>query len=141
MSDVGQPAEERDRVVRDRIAKLEELRARGVEPYAYAYDPTHSAAAALASLPDGAEEGDEVSVAGRLVAKREMGKSTFVHLADRSGRIQLYFRLNDLGPEAFGLLDLVDLGDWLGARGRLFRTRTGDALRQRRIGAEEGHVV
>jgi len=54
-----------------------------------------------------------------------MGKSTFVHLADRTGRIQLYLRVNDLA-EAYPLLDLIDLSDWLGAEGTLFRTRTGE---------------
>jgi lysyl-tRNA synthetase class 2 len=120
-----------DRVVADRVAKLARLRERGVEPYAYSYDPTHSSADALARFEaheaeHGAEElAERVRVAGRLVSKRVMGKSTFAHLADRTGRIQLYFRVNDLA-DAYELLDLVDLGDWLGAEGTLFRTRTGE---------------
>jgi lysyl-tRNA synthetase class 2 len=118
--------EEPGRVVRDRLAKLEALRERGVEPYAYGYPVTHSAETALAGLPAGAEEGPTVRVAGRLVAVRDMGKSTFAHLQDRSGRIQLYFRLNDLGQEHYSLLDLLDVGDWVGAEGPLFRTRTGE---------------
>jgi lysyl-tRNA synthetase class 2 len=120
-----------ERVVADRIAKLERLRERGVEPYAYAFDPTQTAAAALerfaaheAEHPEG-ELAEPLRLAGRIVSKRTMGKSTFAHLADRTGKIQLYFRVNDLG-EAYGLLDLVDLGDWLGAEGTLFRTRTGE---------------
>jgi lysyl-tRNA synthetase class 2 len=67
-----------------------------------------------------------VRLAGRVVSKRDMGKSTFVHLADRTGRIQLYFRVNQLGAETYGLLDLIDLGDWIGVAGPLFRTRTGE---------------
>ena len=123
-----------ERVVADRVAKLERLRERGVEPYAYAYAPSHAAAEAHAlyaaweagkgeSAADGPEE--VVCVAGRLVSKRVMGKSTFAHLADRTGRIQLYFRVNELG-DAYSLLDLVDLGDWIGAEGTLFRTRSGE---------------
>lgn len=114
------------RVERDRLAKLEALRAAGIEPYAYSYDVSHSAKAALASLPAGQEEGEQVRVAGRIVAFRRMGKSSFAHLADQSGRIQLYLQLNALGEEAFRLLDLLDLGDWIGAEGTLFRTRTGE---------------
>ena len=123
-----------DRVMADRLAKLERLRERGVEPYAYRYEPTHAAADALAlfrdwdaAKGDSAAEGpgETVRVAGRVVSKRVMGKSTFAHLADRTGRVQLYFRVNDLG-EAYELLDLVDLGDWVGAEGTLFRTRTGE---------------
>ncbi|HEV2149167.1 MAG TPA: lysine--tRNA ligase [Longimicrobiaceae bacterium] len=125
---------ERERVVEDRLDKVRALRERGVEPFGYAYDPTHSAEDARALFerweaserPEG-EGGpaETVRLAGRVVAKRVMGKSTFVHLADRTGRIQLYLRVNDLG-ESYALLDLVDLSDWVGAEGRLFRTRTGE---------------
>jgi lysyl-tRNA synthetase class 2 len=65
-------------------------------------------------------------VAGRIVGFREMGKSSFAHIADRSGRIQLYFRINDLGEEGYKRLSLLDLGDWIGVEGALFRTRTGE---------------
>jgi lysyl-tRNA synthetase class 2 len=127
----GEQAPADERVVADRVAKLARLRERGVEPYAYAFDPTHAAAAALdafaaheAAHPD-AEMGEHVRVAGRIVAKRTMGKSTFAHIADRTGRIQLYFRVNDLADQ-YELLDLVDHSDWIGAEGTLFRTRTGE---------------
>src|SRR5687767_15559981 len=102
-----EPVDERpgdDRVVADRVAKLARLRERGVEPYAYSYDPTHHSAAALALFEEHeavhgaeAELADRVRVAGRIVSKRVMGKSTFAHLGDRTGKIQLYFRVNDLG--------------------------------------------
>jgi lysyl-tRNA synthetase class 2 len=115
-----------NRVMRDRLAKIEALRARGVEPYAYSFEPTHSCAGALALLGADEDEGPQVRIAGRIVALRDMGKSTFAHIADRDGRVQLYLRLNDLGADEYGLLDLLDLGDWIGAEGRLFRTRTGE---------------
>jgi lysyl-tRNA synthetase class 2 len=118
--------EDRGRVERDRLAKLAALRERGVEPYAYEFDPTHSAAEALELAPEGGEEGAVVRVAGRIVSRRDMGKSTFAHLADRSGRIQLYFRQNDLGAEVYSLLDFLDIGDWVGVEGAVFRTRTGE---------------
>ena len=124
-----------DRVRRDRIEKLAKLRERGVEPYGYSYDPTHSAADALslfaaweAGKGDAEAEGPEevVRLAGRVVSRRAMGKASFAHLSDRTGKVQLYLRLNDLGADAYGLLDLLDLGDWVGAEGTLFRTRTGE---------------
>jgi lysyl-tRNA synthetase, class II len=118
--------EEAGRVMRDRLVKLDALRARGVEPFAYDFDRTHTAEQALAAHSDDAAEEPRVSVAGRLVSRRVMGKSVFAHLADRSGRIQLYFRRNDVGEDAFALLDLVDLGDWIGVEGAVFRTRTGE---------------
>jgi lysyl-tRNA synthetase, class II len=114
------------RVERDRLAKLEAIRARGIEPYAYSFDRTHSAAEALRLLPADQEEGEVVRVAGRMLSKRDMGKSTFSHLDDRSGRIQLYFRVNVLGQEVYSLLDLLDPGDWIGVVGPVFRTRTGE---------------
>jgi lysyl-tRNA synthetase class 2 len=120
-----------ERVVADRVAKLARLRERGVEPYAYSYDPTHAAARALDVFGEheaahgDAEMRERVRVAGRIVSKRVMGKSTFAHLADRTGKIQLYLRVNDLA-DTYDVLDLVDLGDWVGAEGTLFRTRTGE---------------
>src|SRR5690606_3268162 len=98
---VEEPRAEWGRVERDRFAKLQALRERGVEPFAYDFDVSHSATEALALLPEGVEEGETVRVAGRLVGLRDMGKSTFAHVADRTGRIQAYFRLNLLGEEVY----------------------------------------
>jgi len=92
-----------ERIVAERMEKLHALREQGVEPFAYGYDPTHSAADARALFEawegqgmEGDGPAERVRVAGRVVAKRVMGKSTFIHLADRTGRIQLYLRVNDL---------------------------------------------
>ena len=85
---------------------------------------TPQAAAAL--LPESTEEGPIVRVAGRVVAWRAHGKSAFAHLADQSGRIQLYFKKDVLGDEVFALLELFDIGDIIGVDGPLFRTRTGE---------------
>jgi lysyl-tRNA synthetase, class II len=116
-----------DRLVRDRLQKIEALRERGIPPYAYGFERTHGAAEAIAAFEEaGEEEGTEVRVAGRIVSWRKMGKTTFAHIADASGRIQLFLRRDDLGDEAYGDLKLLDLGDWVGAAGTLFRTRTGE---------------
>jgi lysyl-tRNA synthetase, class II len=121
-------------VQRARREKLDALVARGVAPFAYRFDRSHEAAKALRLLPDGAAEGPVVRVAGRLVAWRAHGKTVFAHVADASGRIQLYFRRDDLGEDAFALLDLYDIGDVVGVAGSLFRTRTGEVtIRVERI--------
>jgi lysyl-tRNA synthetase, class II len=112
-------------VERARREKLDALASRGIEPFAYRFERTHAVAAALAALPATAEEGPEVRVGGRLVALRGHGKTTFAHLADQSGRIQLYFRRDQLG-EAYALVEQLDLGDIVGVAGPLFRTRTGE---------------
>jgi lysyl-tRNA synthetase class 2 len=112
-------------VLRDRRAKLDALIAAGVEPFAYQFTRTHSASEARASLPEGAEEGPVVTTAGRVVSWRGHGKTTFAHLADQGGQIQLYFRQDALG-DAYALLSKLDLGDVIGVKGPVFRTRTGE---------------
>ncbi len=119
-------ADELNFVMQARREKLTALEARGTPPFAYSYDRTHGAAAAVATLREGEEEGAPVRVAGRIIAWRGHGKTAFAHLADESGRIQLYFRRDELGDEVFALLDLLDIGDVIGVSGPLFRTRTGE---------------
>ena len=112
-------------ILQARREKLAELTRVGVEPFAYSFDRSNMASDASALLGD-AEEGPVVRLAGRLVAWRAHGKTTFAHLADASGRVQLYFRRDVLGDEAYGLLSHFDLGDVIGVGGPLFRTRTGE---------------
>lgn len=113
-------------LMKARREKLDRLRASGVEPFAYAYDRTHSAREAVASMGDG-DEAAPVRVAGRIVSWRAQGKTAFAHLADMDGRVQLYFRKDDLGEERFAQLSDYDLGDWVGVEGPMMRTRTGEA--------------
>ena len=119
-------SEELNFVQKARREKLDALIAAGVAPFAYGFERTHDAAAAVSALPEGAETGDVVRVAGRLVAWRGHGKTAFAHLGDASGRIQLYFRKDDLGEAIFAQLALYDIGDVVGVSGSLMRTRTGE---------------
>jgi lysyl-tRNA synthetase, class II len=137
--------ERRTQVVADRLAKLEELKRRGIEAYGYRYAVTHHTTAARrlfeegeqdradqqrAGEPEPAGEQDiAVRLGGRLVSMRSHGRTVFADLADREGRLQLYFRRNDLG-EAFDVLELLDPGDWIGAEGTLMRTRAGEVTLQ-----------
>ncbi len=106
--------------------KLNRLRAAGIEPFAYAFDRTHTAREAIALLGEG-NEGPVVRVAGRLVSWRGQGKTAFAHVADMDGRVQLYFRQDELGPAAFAQCSEYDLGDWVGAHGTMMRTKSGEA--------------
>jgi lysyl-tRNA synthetase, class II len=106
--------------------KLGRLRAAGVEPFAYSFDRSHTAREAVAVLGAN-DEGPSVRVAGRLVSWRAQGKTAFAHLADMDGRVQLYFRRDELGDLLFEQLGEYDLGDWVGVEGPLMRTRTGEA--------------
>ena len=112
---------------RQYLAKLQELRARGVEPYPYSFAVSARAADVLALGEQvSAEEGPEVAVAGRLVAKRPHGKAGFGHLLDAGGRLQFYARQDALGDAGYALYGDLAVGDWVGVRGRVFRTRTGE---------------
>ena len=130
--------DELSQVRRHRQEKLKALSDRGVEAYAYSYERTHLARDAIACFEqdEGSENRTEdghgagVSVAGRIMSYRTHGKSAFAHVEDRSGQIQIYLREDILGDENFGDLDLLDLGDWIGAKGKLFRTRTGEVTIQ-----------
>jgi lysyl-tRNA synthetase, class II len=125
--------ERRTQVVEDRLEKLEELKRRGIEPYGYRYEVTHHTATArrLFEETEGDEgsEGPHVRLAGRLVSMRSHGKTVFADLSDREGRLQLYFRKNDLG-DSFDVLELLDIGDWVGVSGQLMRTRMGEVTLQ-----------
>lgn len=105
-----------------RREKLEQVRALGVEPFAYRFSRTHTAAQALAAFDP--EKPASVRVAGRLMAVRSHGKTTFAHLADSTGRIQLYFRADELPGNGYELVKLLDIGDHVGVEGEVFKTRT-----------------
>lgn len=118
-------SEELNFVMQARREKLAALVAAGVAPFAYGFDRSHGCGEAATLMGD-AEEGPEVRVAGRVVAWRGHGKTVFAHLADGTGRVQLYFRKDQLGDAVFAQLAQYDLGDVIGVRGPLFRTRTGE---------------
>jgi len=116
-------------VFADRRRKLEALRSAGVEPFPHAFagvDPIASVRAAHEGLQNG-EETDQVHrVAGRLAARRGQGKMAFLDLVDRSGRIQLQARVDELGADGMELLLSFDLGDLIGVDGIAFMSRRGE---------------
>jgi lysyl-tRNA synthetase class 2 len=107
-----------------RREKLAELLKHGVVPFAYRFDRTGAVQAALEGFHDG--DATVHRFAGRLILLRPMGKTTFGHLEDRSGRIQVYFKVDEVGAEQYKLLKLLDLGDVIGVEGPLFRTNAGE---------------
>jgi lysyl-tRNA synthetase class 2 len=112
-----------------RRLKLARLQAADIDPYPARTTRTHTtteAIAALETLPAEAEP-LSVSIVGRLVGIRVMGKSSFAHIEDGSGRLQLYLRRDELGEDAYALFrQTLDLGDFVEAAGKLFHTRTGE---------------
>src|SRR5213593_1782712 len=108
-----------------RREKLKGLLERGVAPFAYRFERTATAQQALAAYKSD-DNPARYALAGRLVALRPHGKTTFAHLEDQSGKIQLYFKGDELGAERYEVLALLDLGDHVGVEGRLMKTRTGE---------------
>jgi lysyl-tRNA synthetase class 2 len=122
----GGASAERSHVEEARRAKRDAIEALGILPFAYGFERSHTALAAVALYDDAmGEEGPAVAVAGRITAFRSQGKTGFAHLEDLTGRIQVYFRRDALGP-TWELVQLLDLDDHIGVQGRLFRTRTGE---------------
>jgi lysyl-tRNA synthetase class 2 len=113
-------------IFEQRLAKLKEMRERGLDPYPRSFEQTHLSGRINRDFENLSASGAAVSVAGRLMSKRPHGKTAFGHLRDSEGDIQVYFRLDQLGEEKFAFLDLVDVGDFIGVRGAVFRTRTGE---------------
>ena len=118
--------DERTYVEAARREKRSALEALGVNPFAYRYERTHTAAEALAAYRDEmGDHGPQVRIAGRLDRFGSHGKTAFGHLEDPSGRIQVYFRRDTLGP-SFDVVELLDLDDHIGVEGTLFRTKKGE---------------
>jgi len=114
--------EDTNSLIEQRKAKLAALRAKGLNPFANKFKPGEKCAEARANYV----EGREVALAGRVTAHRDMGKSLFIDIKDQSGRMQVYAQKNVLGDEQFDIFKHLDLADFLGVRGTLFTTKTGE---------------
>ena len=130
MAENNQPAQEQtaeqlSEQARIRREKLQALQAAGRDPYTITrYDRTHCSADILADFD--ALEGQTVSIAGRVMSRRIMGKASFVHIQDGKGQIQAYIRRDDVGEEPYAEFKTWDLGDIIGVKGAAFRTKTGE---------------
>jgi lysyl-tRNA synthetase class 2 len=109
-----------------RRQKLADLRASGIDPFRAEFTTTHFSAEALKAHVEGQDNTVAVAVAGRLVTIRDMGKSQFVKILDQQGEIQLYVKKDVVGDDAYAAFKKLDLGDIIGARGTLFKTKTGE---------------
>ncbi|MBX7044123.1 MAG: lysine--tRNA ligase [Ignavibacteria bacterium] len=124
---------EQNELIKRRFEELDEIRSLGINPYPHRFDVTADSASIISGYTDPADDSEaerrkseKVSVAGRIMAIRKMGKATFCHIKDGSGRIQVYIKKDDVGEEAYGVFKLLDIGDIIGVTGFVFRTRTGE---------------
>jgi lysyl-tRNA synthetase class 2 len=114
-----------------RYDKLDRLRALGVDPFGDKFDRSNHAQEVMDKYDAQSKEdlealGAEVSLAGRIMQKRSMGKAGFAHIQDLSGKIQIYVRQDVLGDALFEAYDMLDLGDMVGVTGTVFKTKTGE---------------
>jgi len=112
-----------------RLNEISELRARGINPYPYRFDRSdeiETLRALHGALAPGSETDHHVTIAGRVMLKRDQGKLMFITLRDRSGDIQLFVSKAVVGDESFDLIRGLDLGDWIGASGAVMTTRKGE---------------
>ena len=114
--------EEETELIALRRKKLETLRAQGIEPFGTGFD----VAGSIADVRTKFSEGETLRVAGRITAHRDMGKSHFLDLRDATGRIQIYIHAKEVGPELIELFRLLDIGDFIGAEGECFVTKSGE---------------
>jgi lysyl-tRNA synthetase class 2 len=115
-----------ERITEQRLESLNRIRARGIDPYPHFYHPSHTVREAIAFFEKQRESSQDISLAGRIVSKRSIGKMSFLDIRDGSGKMQLSLRYNLLGKDRYEFLQDIDIGDIIGARGKLFQTRTGE---------------
>ena len=114
--------DEENELIALRRKKLDALRAKGVDPFGGGFDVTGS----IADVREKFKEGETFRIAGRITAHRDMGKSHFLDLRDATGRIQIYIHSKEVGAELSELFRLLDLGDFIGAEGTCFVTKSGE---------------
>lgn len=116
---------ELNEILRVRRAKLQELRQNGKDPFmVIKYDVTHGSKTIIENFET--LEGTDVSIAGRIMSKRDMGKAGFCDIQDRDGKIQIYVKLDNVGPETFEEFKKYDIGDIIGVKGTVFKTHKGE---------------
>ena len=116
--------EEIHQLIQQRREKLKKLIEMGVNPYPYKFDRTHTSRQVKDRFDE--LENQTVSVAGRIMSNRRMGKAAFFHIQDMEGRIQIYLKRDVVGDFAFEVYKLLDIGDIVGVAGQVFKTRTGE---------------
>ena len=114
-----------------RRQKMEDLRKQGIDPFGHAYERTHLSSEIFARWGGMTKEeldaqDNEVSIAGRIMSKRRMGKLGFVHLLDRDGRIQIVINERVVGEQVYSLFKSSDLGDIIGVKGKVIKTMAGE---------------
>ncbi len=110
-------------LIQRRYEELEQLKSKGIEPFAYAFDVDSDSQSIKENYKE--DQQKDVSIAGRIMAIRRMGKASFAHIQDHTGRIQIYLKKDDVGDD-YDIFKLLDIGDIVGVQGYVFKTKTGE---------------
>lgn len=124
------PLEPLELLRQQRLEKLKKLESLNISPYAYSFPRDHSAKEVLERFQKESDQSFSCTIAGRLMSIRRMGKASFAHVADASGRIQIYVSKDFLENSKYEAFQLLDIGDIIGVEGEVFRTRTGEVTVQ-----------
>jgi len=124
---------EQNDLTKRRLEELEEIKSLGINPYPHRFNVSDNSKEVIESFkdPENDEEKEKqkensVSVAGRIMGIRKMGKATFCHIKDDTGRLQIYIKKDEIGENAYNVFKLLDIGDIIGVNGFVFRTKTGE---------------
>lgn len=124
---------EQNELTKRRLEELDEIKKLGINPYPHRFDVTSDSKKIIENFTDAQSDEEKekqkeniVSVAGRIMAIRKMGKATFCHIKDETGKIQIYIKKDDVGENAYNVFKLLDIGDIIGVKGFVFRTKTGE---------------
>jgi lysyl-tRNA synthetase class 2 len=115
-----------ERITEQRLDSLNRIRARGIDPYPHSYHLSHTIREVITLFERQGERSQDISLAGRVMSRRSIGKMSFLDIRDSSGKIQLSLRYDLLGKEKYEFLQDIDIGDIIGAGGKLFRTKAGE---------------
>jgi lysyl-tRNA synthetase, class II len=113
-------------ILEARRTKLEKIREMGINPFPYKFEKDTDSSYVFENFDELESSAKELSLAGRLMTVRIMGKASFCHIQDQKGKIQLYIRKDDVGEEQYQLFKLFDIGDIIGVSGSAFRTKKGE---------------
>ena len=113
-----------------RMQKLVKLRESGLEPYPHNFSPTNKSMELIQNFET--FEKKDVVIAGRIMTVRKMGKASFFHIQDTAGRIQIYIKRDEVGEKQYEQFKLLDIGDFVGVSGFVFKTKTNGGIYQRR---------
>ena len=113
-----------NQLIQVRKEKLEKIIAKGIDPYPSMFNPTHSSKEVLSKFNE--LENKSVIIAGRILSIRKMGKASFFHIQDCLGKIQIFIKKDDIGEDGYENFMLMDIGDFVGVEGPVFKTKVGE---------------